>query len=387
MDKENQIIKSVWGNKYIRDLIFFYLNLYNNNSKKYNFTIKELNGYVYKNYLLDVSLKGGGSNLDAGDLPSSIRYLKFVDIYNPILQENSLPDSLVSVTFNKRFNQQLNNKIIKNEIKIIEFTGIFNQSLGGWLPKGLEVLKLNESFQQPILPNQLPEGLIFLYLDNAYQIPASTTNLIVRTNVEINVGMIPHNVTNIEFYDSFNNSIEPLALPSSIRSISFDDAFNRELVGNILLSNIEHIKLGKLFRSRIDIPSAVKTLKLTGDNHPYGFFFSNSGFNECYSLTNLELVTNLNLGYCYNFPIKENSLPENLKSLNFGKSFNRPININLLKTLKIIYFQCPTFNQNINELPNQLPLLETIYLSTNNISFINTLDPSFYSKFIRVTDE
>lgn len=137
MDKENQIIRSVWGNKYIRDLIFFYLNLYNN-SKNYNFTIEELNNYVYKNYLFDVSLKGGGSNLEAGDLPSSIRYLEFIDNYNPILQENSLPDSLISVTFNKRFNQQLNNKIIKNGIKSIEFTGIFNQSLGGGYQKVLK---------------------------------------------------------------------------------------------------------------------------------------------------------------------------------------------------------------------------------------------------------
>ncbi|KAM9964914.1 hypothetical protein ACTFIW_004709 [Dictyostelium discoideum] len=461
MDKENQIIKSVWGNKYIRDLIIFYLNLYNNNNRIYNFTIEELNSYVYKNYILGVSLKGGGSNLEAGDLPSSIRYLEFIDTYNPILQENSLPDSLTRVTFNKRFNQQLNNKIIKNGIKKIKFTGIFNQSLGGWLPKGLEVLKLGKSFQQPILPNQLPEGLIYLYLDDTYQstiiygsipnsvenlrytvesfseakVPVSTTNLMVRTNVDIKVGMIPHNVTNIEFDDSFNSPIERFALPPSIRSISFGDNFNRPLDNNRLLSNIEYIKLGKSFHSGIDIPSTVKTLKLTtnyevnprvlympsiGDGH---YFFYRTGFNECYSLTNLELgridnpnleknifpnslslttlnlggyrgnqlskipssVTNLNLGYFFNFPIEENSLPENLESLNFGKSFDKPININLLpKTLRIIYFECPTFNQNIYELPNQLPLLETIYLSPNNISFINTLDTSLYSKHIRI---
>ncbi|EAL69483.1 hypothetical protein DDB_G0275465 [Dictyostelium discoideum AX4] len=434
MDKENQIIRSVWGNKYIRDLIFFYLNLYNNNSNYYSFTIEKLNNYVYKNYLFDVSLNRGGSHLEAGDLPSSIRYLEFFGSYNPILQENSLPDSLISVIFNRRFNQQLNNKIIKN----------------------------GESFQQPILPNQLPEGLIFLYLDNTYQstiiygsipnsvqnlrytvesfsktkVPVSTTNLEVRANVDIKVGMIPHNVTNIKFGDSFICRIEQFALPPSIRSISFGDSFNKELVGNILLSNIEYIKLGKSFQSRIDIPSTVKTLKLTtnyNDNFgsplsgdPYHFFFYVTNLNECYSLTNLELgrrdnpnlekiifpnslslttlnlggykgnqlskipssVTNLNLGYYYNFPIEENSLPKNLKSLNFGESFDKPINSNLLpKTLRIIYFQCPTFNQNIYELPNQLPLLKTIYLSSKNISFINTLDTSFYSKYIRVTDE
>ncbi|KAN0003760.1 hypothetical protein ACTFIZ_009913 [Dictyostelium cf. discoideum] len=452
MDKENKKIKSVWRNKYLREIIFFYLNLYNNNSKNFNFTIEELKSYVYKNYLLDVSLNGGNSNLEEGDLPSSIRYLKFVDVYNPILQENSLPDSLVSISFNKKFNQQLNNKIIKNGIKIIEFTGIFNQSLDGWLPKGLEVLKLGESFQQPILPNQLPEGLKFLYLDDTYQstiiygsipnsienlrytvesfsedkVPVSTTNLKVLANVDIRIGMIPHNVTNIEFGDSFNCSIEPLALPSSIRSISFGDNFNNHLIGNKLLSNIEYIKLGKYFRSRIGIPSTVKTFKLTSNGNHYGYFHYNSDFNECYSLTNLEFgrtdnpnlannilpnslslvtlnlggykgnqlsyipssVTNLNLGYYYNFPIQENCLPENLKSLNFGESFDQPININLLpKTLKIIYFQCPTFNQNIYELPNQLPLLEKIYLSSNNINFINTLDPYFYSKYIMVIDE
>ncbi|KAM9966404.1 hypothetical protein ACTFIR_006616 [Dictyostelium discoideum] len=161
----------------------------------------------------------------------------------------------------------------------------------GWLPKGLEVLRLGESFQQPT-----SRGINFLYLEylSKYavelfietKVPVSTTNLIVRADVDIKVGMIPHNVTNIEFGDSFNSSIQPLALPSSIRSISLDDNFHSNLNDNRLLSNVEYIKLGKSFRSPIDIPSTIKTFKLT--NNVNCFFLYNADFNECYSLTNLE---------------------------------------------------------------------------------------------------
>ncbi|KAN0035360.1 hypothetical protein ACTA71_004625 [Dictyostelium dimigraforme] len=454
MDKDNQTFRSVWRNKYLRNIIFYYLNLYNNNIKNFNLTIQELESYLYKYYLADVTLKGGNSTLEAGVLPSSIRDLKFIEDYNPILKENSLPDSLIKLTFNSKFNQQLNDKIIRNGIKSIEFTGIFNQSLGGWLPKGLEILKLGPSFQQPILPNQIPDGLKFLYLNDNYQstiiygsipssvenlryivkdtinsdtkIPVSTTSLTISANIDIQVGMIPHNITNIKFDDSFNGTISEFSLPSSIRSISFGDNFNRHLRGNTLLSNIESIKLGKFFRSHIDIPSTVKSFKLTSNGNHYGYFHYNSDFNECYSLSNLEFgrsdnpnlqnnilpnsnslktldlggyqgnqlfnipqsITNLNLGFYFNFPIEENTLPENLKSLNFGKSFDRPININALpRNLKIIFFECPTFNQDILDLPNQLPFLESIYISSNNINFINTLDPYFYSKYIKISDE
>ncbi|KAM9945845.1 hypothetical protein ACTFIT_004120 [Dictyostelium discoideum] len=134
-----------------------------------------------------------------------------------------------------------------------------------WLPKGLKVLRLGGI----ISTNKLPEGLIFLYLEclskydylwfNTKFIPVSTTNLI---------------------------SIQPLALPSPIRSISFNDNFNSNLNDSRLLSNIEYIELGKSFHSPFDVPSTIKTFKLT--SNVSGFFLYNADFNECYSLTNLE---------------------------------------------------------------------------------------------------
>ncbi|EAL69481.1 hypothetical protein DDB_G0275461 [Dictyostelium discoideum AX4] len=59
-----------------------------------------------------------------------------------------------------------------------------------------------------------------------------------------------------------------------------------ECLSNRLLSNIEYIELGKSFHSPFDVPSTIKTFKLT--SNVSGFFLYNADFNECYSLTNLE---------------------------------------------------------------------------------------------------
>ncbi|EAL73759.1 hypothetical protein DDB_G0268612 [Dictyostelium discoideum AX4] len=337
-----------------------------------------------KNYLSGIRLECEDSEIvltkDKYPIQSSVEDLQ-INCSNMKLGYHWIPDTLLSISFSK-FDQELTRNIIGNTLKTIDFGDRFNQSLSDsngipWLPRTLESIRFGESFQQSINRDELPPSLTSLTLDENYKgiivngsipnsikdlnyqfhsnnsiklipnstvrdensksIPGGTTSLEFDYNFNqtIKKGMIPHNVTSLEFSGSngtyldstlinpfsgfkhltslgcstIEDNLPDSILPNSLTTLILDCQY-LQLTNNLLPRNLKVLELS-YFSQSINVgnlPSSIEILKLPSFSQPIQ------------KDVLPQSLTSLHLGIDFNLTIDRDALPPNLKSFYFSSS-------------------------------------------------------------------
>ena len=95
-----------------------------------------------------------------------------------------------------------------------------------------------------------------------------------RFNHPIGVGVLPPNLTHLEFGNVFNQSIGVGVLPSNLTHLSFGWKFNQPIEKGVLPTSLKYLKFGRRFNRPIGIgvlPTGLKYLNVGRDfNQPIG---------------------------------------------------------------------------------------------------------------------
>ncbi|KYR01630.1 hypothetical protein DLAC_01631 [Tieghemostelium lacteum] len=119
-------------------------------------------------------------------LPPSLKYIKFGNDYNSIIDDYILPESLEEMVFDYLYNQPLPN--LPKQLKSLSFGSSYNHPLRkGLLPESLEKLVLGLRFGQPVKNIHLSQNLKYLTLPYGYRVDIdklcpyhSTVNIVYR---------------------------------------------------------------------------------------------------------------------------------------------------------------------------------------------------------------
>lgn len=306
--------------------------------------------YLNGNYYQYLSLK----NI----LPFGLKKLT-LDTYFNLSITDSLPESLISLKFGQYFDNVVINNLPKG-LLTLEFGRRFNKSIAGTLPQGLQHLKFGYFFNQPVI-GFLPKNLIRLEFDSSFDQPIEFTHLdrleYLKFGYEFNqpiINRLPHNLSCLKFGFSFNQSITS-GLPSTLLELKFGFKFSQSIRHAIPI-NVRKLRLGTMFNhwepemfpqgltcvelhdfdAEIAswIPPSVSHLKIGGNFVPYGeinlpptvthLSFSKS-FNRKVIIKSTELLE-LKFGHCYNQSFEHrNDIPESVRKLVFGATFNQSI--------------------------------------------------------------
>lgn len=175
-----------------------------------------------------------------------------------------------------------------------------------------------------LLTNKYLTGLRFLLFQQTRvkfkkYLPVDVFNNI-KYLYRVNTKILPTNLIELEFNNSFNKYLDKIKFPESLVKIKFGNNFNKPVLN--LPNNLIYLEFGNKFNQKninIKLPANLE------------FLFFGKEFNK--SLDNFEL-------------------PANLKKLTFGKYFNKPINkLKINKNLEFIKFGL-YFTKNFDILSN-----------------------------------
>ncbi|KAN0033493.1 hypothetical protein ACTA71_007180 [Dictyostelium dimigraforme] len=312
-----------------------------------------------------------------GILPSSITSITFGFSFDQKIPMHFLPDNLQTLIFIGQYNQILEEDVLPSTITSIQFGYSFNQSLNGnWLPRNIKALKFGEEFSQPVedINNFLPKSLTSLILPFKYNSSpvdfkmdgsllevASTTTTTTTTSSS-------SNNQNLEYlFKSKNNILTTDSIPNYITKLQFDNFFDQIIKPNLIPNSVISIKFGTIFNSSIETNSLPSNLN--------SIIFGGNCFNQKFDFSDLEkLETIIFKHYGFNIPLETCKLPPNLTSLAFDRCFNRPIPVGYflkfpLKSLAFGGYDWPIKDQT---LPSTLTSLN-LGVSSHLGSFINSL--------------
>lgn len=147
---------------------------------------------------------------------------------------------------------------------------------------------------------------------------------------------LPNSLTHLYFGEEFDKSID---LPNGLIYLYFGEEFNQpvQLINNFQLT---HLTFGYMFNQPIQLPNSLTHLEL-------GFEFSQQ--------INLPNITHLKF-FC-NIPYLLNNLPNSLKKLVLGESFNLALN-NLPNSIEHIEILNWEYNERIDPIPLNLTLIK-----------------------------
>ncbi|EGC36386.1 hypothetical protein DICPUDRAFT_77962 [Dictyostelium purpureum] len=314
-------------------------------SSKYNNTLIQINPNFFPSSLTELDLSCFGLEIKKGTLPNTLRKLTFSKAKNNSIEKGSLPPSLKELIVNEYSSKLTQNSMIK--LNIDRFQTIFPIE-SGYLPDGLEVLKLNNNFYDDsfnihkffIFPSNLQYLEIKLKSFN-FKLPSSLKTLIMEMdndNLEISSEMIPYGLTSLECnFSTLKDSDGISIFPDTLTSLVFKN---------------------KLFNERLEpsnLPQNLLYLEFT-----YPSIFDNGSFSLSNPKTFPPSLTYIDFGNFFNQTIGANVLPPFLNTLIFGDFYDQEIGINVLpsslKILKIGY----NFYQDIltDSIPFNLELLE-----------------------------
>ncbi|KAN0030578.1 hypothetical protein ACTA71_009218 [Dictyostelium dimigraforme] len=203
---------------------------------------------------LDIGLSGHARVFDKGYLPRDSTTLTDIKIGNCMnsqyLQPGDIPSSVKTIRFNNGFNQPLKRGIIPSGVTKVWFNknSGFNCPLEvSTFPSSCTEIQFGSAFNQEILKGHLPDALISLdlghYFNRDFILPSTLKTLILSIN--------------------FNSPLKIGDLPTSLEHLEFGDEFNKPLSKGILPPNLQFLKLSKYFQQQLkqgDLPSLIKTL-------------------------------------------------------------------------------------------------------------------------------
>lgn len=359
-------------------------------------------------------------------LPPSLLFLELGKKFNKPVDR--LPPSLTHLHFGRSFNHLVDH--LPSSLKVLSFGNSFNFPVYK-LPLSLTDLSFGEDFNHPV--DNLPKSLKNLSFGNSFnhpidKLPSLISSLRFGSSFNHPIKNLPSSLRHLTFGNSFNSPIH--SLPHSLLEIYFGDDFNQL----INLPNIEKLKLGRNFKSKIELPITLRHLTYEAEDCPmfqlppnlqnfktpfmatnitWGhlpstlqkFTIGNSIIQEDIlvdNITILEYTSNINIFLDKNnipklpskleslhftcldqnteqeethnlvpsLPLHRFSFPPNLHSLTFGSGFNEPINI-LPQSLHHINFMESCFDHPISSFP---PHLETLQFNEEFNQPINLPD-------------
>ncbi len=345
-----------------------------------------------------------------GVIPSSVRYLTFINGYDLPLIPGAIPNSVKSITFNEDFCQELVMGIIPWGVEFIDFNcvnlakldlGVIPSSVKniklnykyefepGVIPSSVQTLVLND-FNQKLKPGDIPNGVIELFLPynfdqkiEANVLPPSI-KIIHFANAEysheLEIGSIPYGVEEIYFEQI--KRIGKNVLPNTIKKLVFDYGITFKLEDGILPTSLEYLSIMSSPFCYIDNKNFddvlnyiqncdteaklinLKTFKINGeirknlDNLPDGLeeleiesvTFNLPLNNLPFSLKKLKIQ-------CLNYSHTLDNLPDGLEELIIFSNYNLPLD-NLPNNLKFAKLGLNSYDHELNNLPNMLTCLE-----------------------------
>ncbi|KAN0033393.1 hypothetical protein ACTA71_002820 [Dictyostelium dimigraforme] len=338
--------------------------------------------------------------------PESITTFENVNIKRKI--DINIPRHVTKLTFSSLFNLEIKEKVLPQSLTHLDFGKYWendNYNLEPWvLPQSLKILSLG-NLKQSIGPNLLPPSLTDLTLSflpssfenfpttlkkltidtneyynshielkfNVFNHLKSIETLVIKSNsLLIEINSIPQSVTKLDISVRSLHSLHKYMLPKSLKSLKirvFIDSF--KLLKDSLPDGL--LELDCLYNGLNDLeigllPNSLKSLSLCRINKKgFNKIIKNGYFSNNLNYLNLGTFNqqiqpnnNNNSGDGGEFQFTNNSLPINLKQLNFGEIYNKQIIPNSLPpNLKKIIFS-PFFNQKLlnNSFPSKLIYLE-----------------------------
>ncbi|KAK5578416.1 hypothetical protein RB653_008087 [Dictyostelium firmibasis] len=228
---------------------------------------------------LDIGLSGHSRVFDKGYLPRDS--LSLIDIKigncmnNQFLQPGDIPNSVKIIRFNNGFNQPLKRGIIPSSVTKVLFDkdSFFACPLEvGSFPSSVTEIQFGSAFNQEIKQGELPNGLITLkfghFFNRDFILPKNSTLktliLSVNFNLPLSIGDLPSSLENLEFGDEFNKPIPKGVIPPNLTYLKLSKYFQQQLKPGDLPSSIKTLIFGglKLNESMLKaIPSSVINLK------------------------------------------------------------------------------------------------------------------------------
>ncbi|EGC35096.1 hypothetical protein DICPUDRAFT_88026 [Dictyostelium purpureum] len=400
-ENNNNLFCSVWTNKYIRQLILYYVKLYNIFFyPKFIKSLQTLDEFKYKEYLNGVEI---GFNCDSleRDLPRNINVLNF----SYFRVSSPIPSWIKSVTIPVNYDLS----IFKNAKCLVSI------SLGGYgeshqefnyktLPESITELELS-FYEHTIKKDSLPKNLKKLVMlkcsevpfEEGLVLPESLTNLtslrIADTNKSLEFTSLfkfPSQLVQLELCCKEIHS----QLPNSLKKLKILAYF---IKNDIIPPSLEYLYLKLVYQviSHQMIPKTVKSLEVSCNS-----FFDDQDISIL--PPNLERLVILTIkkakrlpGYYFNkkllpnqlpptlkhlsfddgeeygvfnngdFPLEDNVFPDSLTYLNLGPSFNKPVGPNTLPksgNLKTVVFG-DSFNRKFadNTIPSSVLTLDVFH--------------------------
>ncbi|KAM9966396.1 hypothetical protein ACTFIR_006608 [Dictyostelium discoideum] len=247
--ENDELFFKVWRNVYLRNKYIFYhlrkFNIASNNSKH---SFDSLLEYPLRNYLTGLKISNDetkindeamGAFIPNKIIPHSVESL--IINQNLIISKGDLPDSIKLIKFDQRFKEYIHNDMLpKNLIKLRlgHNTKISDNLI---LPKNLKFLTIERKCQLPLL-DQVTSSIEFLCIEEC------------DSNTKI-----PKTIKNLAFIREFHNKLPKI--PKNIEFLYIGNKFKK----NIDFSNLSHLKVLKIgkskrFSSLIDFSTHLKQL-------------------------------------------------------------------------------------------------------------------------------
>lgn len=321
-------------------------------------------------------------------LPKNLHHLFVSDLYSDKLPD--IPKTLNTLIIGNSFNNILPK--LPESLESLILGDSFNQSLGD-LPKKLKVLILGSSYEKPL--ENLPSSLVKLEIKShskffdkkVFQNSSTQSNKIQSFNENMIQKNNDINSVCEDIIYSLNKNLRNH--PNKIRCYSGQiSVIVNDIVDFKKLSNFHQIKLLEINVSQpiSNLPFNLETL-IIGDNYDGPIDVSilpntlkkldiGDSFNNELPALPINL-TYLHIGNSYDYEIPQ-ILPNSLQYLFIGDSFNSALPNELPDTLRVLFIG-NKFNQ---ELPSGLPKsLEELYLGD---SFNHELRSTYLPNSIKV---
>ena len=261
-------------------------------------------------------------------LPDQLLTLTFGDNFNQSL--SALPRGLRSLTFGQHFNQSLDHLEMPTSLESLTFGFDFNQRLPA-MPQ-LQHLVLGTSFNQALGP--LPKLRRLTWPDQVLDVtdvPAveelvsdgwpgdGIKSLPLQTLTVTATGhaCLPDSLRELTLHCADQHM--HLDLPAKLRSLSFQGAFSPNW-DSFTLPSLEALTCSRNCGKLPYLPPRLERLEVGGV------------FNESLAMAWPPLKS-LTLGFDFNHPLADATLPSTLKSLTFGNRFDQPL-VNLPEHLE-----------------------------------------------------
>ncbi|KAM9977753.1 hypothetical protein ACTFIR_011625 [Dictyostelium discoideum] len=363
MQDNDKLFFKVWKNIVIRNEIIRNIRLFKEHSgSKEFYRLVNYKAYENKDYLTNMTI-GIKEPITVNLLPPYLDKLIFY-AQNGQIKANSIPNSVKELIFSGSFNQVIVSTTIPKNVEIIQFGDYFNQPLPiGSLPQSIKRLEFGNDFNQEIQLDTLPKSrLEYLKLGVSF-------NKLLKPNY------LPKSLTHLILSNDYDHHIDIKdVLPDSgnLLTLNLGENFNKPLKNHPLPYSITHLVLSSSFDQHLPagvLPQSLKRLEFGRD------------FNKPINVGVLpdKQLESIIFGFSFNQQIKTQVLPNTLKEIKFGFSFNQIILENSFPQQLLSLEFGGSFSKPINSLlPTSLESLKLGYnwdfsISNQTFSYLSSL--------------